>query len=225
MFQILEMHTGNYFSNNNGSDRKSNKSEFLHPLHYCKEMNFKRYGAHHPMTGPDTILLIDTKLGKFRNFSSTPTTPTSPPTPPSSLHLTASAKPLSTFPSEQSPNRIGKLRTWSRSFAKIASFPRRNKGVADCESFDGGDVRNRGPDNAIHRKGGRKSGDRAELSRRAKLNGFRETARAGDRGEEETAARGAGGCGELEEERRDRRLWFRQPEERIRVLKTAMAEH
>ena len=101
-----------------------------------------RMNTHHPMTGPDTMRPIDTKLGAFRNLSPPP--PTTPAAGAASAspreirlwsHRTASATACA-----RPPARAWALRSLSRRAAAAAV-----SGVADCESIHGGDERNSGP--------------------------------------------------------------------------------
>ena len=77
----------------------------------------------------------------------------------------------------------------SKSFGKIDSFPRKYRGVADCESFHGGEERKSGPEKGTHWESGENKVGCEEVRRRTKEKGLGATARAGEVGEGEKAAR------------------------------------
>ena len=126
------------------------------------------------MKGPETILLIEIKFGKFKNFSF----PTSHAVA-SSFFRVSLPHPITfpRFPTDANPNPIGKLLTVIKSLGKTTSLPLKYSGVADCESFQAGNDRKRGPDKGIHPRRGEKAQEGEEVRRVTKEKGLGATTR------------------------------------------------
>lgn len=120
------------------------------------------------MKGPETILLMEIKFGKFKNFSF----PTSHKVPSSFLGISL-PQPITfpRFPTDANPNPIGKFLTLSKSLGKTTSLPLKYSGVADCESFQAGKQRKSGPEKGIHPRRGEKA-EEGEVRRGAKEKGL-----------------------------------------------------
>lgn len=89
---------------------------------------------YHPMKGPDTKRLIETKLGKFTKLFSKPCLPTS------SLARFNTSDPNLNLEGSLIPSRINsEFKAWT--FLRKTPF----SGVADWDSFHGGNERKRGP--------------------------------------------------------------------------------
>jgi hypothetical protein len=99
--------------------------------------------SYQPITGPETIRLIDTKFGKFRNWSLIPADSTS------NIGFFLSEIKcrvfLLPFATDEKSNPIGRHFTSSKSLGNLTTLRPKLRGFVTCESFQGGEERKRGP--------------------------------------------------------------------------------